>query len=132
MLRTKCILTPRDGNDGLRISVMSRHTLSNGRTPDKRIIENISYDSWIPELAPPSMLVRDFYRKNLSFEGLIEKYQEYLQTQEARERVIELAEKALKSDVTILCIEESPERCHRRFLAEECRKYRPSLILDIK
>ncbi len=32
MLRTKCILLPKEREDGLRISVMSRHTEDDGKT----------------------------------------------------------------------------------------------------
>lgn len=39
MLKTACILSERTEEQGVRISVMSRHTLEDGKTPDKRIME---------------------------------------------------------------------------------------------
>ena len=36
-LFTKCILKEKENNDGLRISVMSRHTQNDGVKLDKRI-----------------------------------------------------------------------------------------------
>lgn len=91
MLRTRCILIPKAYDDGLRVSVMSRHTLSDGKTPDVRIKQDISYDLWIPQLAPLPMSVRDYYQDKLSFEELAERYRWYLQTQKQRERVEKLA-----------------------------------------
>ena len=41
-LYTKSILKPRSSRDGRRISVMSRHTLEDGVTQDKRITEKSS------------------------------------------------------------------------------------------
>jgi len=37
-LSTGCILSPRQESDGTRISVMSRHTLNDGKTSDERIV----------------------------------------------------------------------------------------------
>ena len=37
MLRTKCIKAPIESEDDLRVSVMSRHTLADGITPDPEI-----------------------------------------------------------------------------------------------
>ena len=62
MLRTKCILHPAEPEDGTRISVMGRHTLSDGKTKDARIVPGISYDEHMPELAPPLKLVGLWHR----------------------------------------------------------------------
>jgi len=37
MLKSKCILAEKNIDDGQRISIMSRHTLNDGKTPDERI-----------------------------------------------------------------------------------------------
>ena len=42
-----------------------------------------------------------------------------------------LSLRALKENVTFLCIEEKPDFCHRRLLAEECKKYQPNLEIII-
>lgn len=49
MLKSKCILSPIDDKDGIRISIMSRHTLQDGKTNDIRIIKQI-FDEHRPEL----------------------------------------------------------------------------------
>ena len=67
MLKTKCILEPKEISDGLRISVMNRHTLNDGVTPDLRI-DSSSYDLWFPWLAPPNLLLGDYYKRGLPWE----------------------------------------------------------------
>ena len=49
MLKSKCILSSKKPEDGTRISIMSRHTLNDGKTPDERITED-SFDIHQPEL----------------------------------------------------------------------------------
>lgn len=56
MLKSKSILAEIDANDGKRISVMSRHTKSDGQTPDERLTPD-RYDEHRPELAAPARLV---------------------------------------------------------------------------
>jgi uncharacterized protein YeaO (DUF488 family) len=131
MLKTKCILEEVCDSDGLRISVMSRHTLDDGVTPDSRIT-SASYDSRLPSLAPPSQLLRDYYKWGLSWDKFEKKYLEYINEPWIQTEIQRLASKSLESDITLLCIEESPENCHRRLLAEECKKYEPGLVLDVR
>lgn len=131
MLKTKSILETKEDTDGLRISVMSRHTLDDGITPHPEIT-NSSYDQWLPILAPPAKLLGDYYKKGLPWEQFEQKYLSYIRSSNIRTEVVQLAEKSLDSVITLLCIEESPEYCHRKLLAEECKKYQPNLALSIK
>jgi uncharacterized protein YeaO (DUF488 family) len=126
MLFTKSILKAQEVSDGVRISVMSRHTLIDGVTPDVRITPKC-YDEWESELAPPERLVGDYYKRNLTWEKFKEEYLVFLQQNMGK--VKELARRAIFNDITILCIEDSPKYCHRRLLAEECQKYEQSLIV---
>jgi len=43
-----------------------------------------------------------------------------------------LSKEALKKDITLLCLEDAPDECHRRLLAEECKKINPKLEVEIK
>ena len=122
MLYTKSIIKPRSSNDGLRISVMSRHTLNDGLTPDPRISSD-SYDFWLKELAPPLKLVGDYYKRGLSWTEFEVRYREFLQQVDVSKKVRELARDALAQDLTLLCVEEDSTQCHRRLLAEECQNY---------
>ena len=129
MLRTKSILAPKGDYDRIRISIMSRHTLRDGITPDKRIDEN-SYDEWLREFAPPLKLIGDYYKRNLPWEKFEERYLDHLKF--IYDKVKKLSETALKKDITLLCIKESSEKCHRRLLAEECKRIKRELEILVK
>ena len=128
MLRTKSILAPKESYDGLRISVMSRHTLNDGITPDIRITEDL-FDEWKKEFAPPLKLLGNYYKRNLLWENFEIKYLNYLES--IYNEVSNLAKKAIQENITLLCVEESPKRCHRRLLAEECKRIKPRLEILI-
>ena len=131
MLKTKSILLPKEGSDGMRISVMSRHTLNDGITPHPQI-NSSSYDLWLPNLAPPAKLLGDYYKRGLPFEQFKEQYLSYINQHNIQIEVRYIAKKSVDSVITLLCIEESPEYCHRKILSEECKKYQLDLILDIR
>lgn len=131
MLKTKSILSLKEDSDGLRISVMSRHTLNDGITPHPKI-NSSSYDIWMPDLAPPSRLLGDYYKRGLPWEQFEIQYLEYLKHPYIQIKVQGVARKGLDLIITFLCIEDSPEYCHRRLLAEECKKYQPALALIIR
>lgn len=122
MLFTKCILEPTSAEDGERISIMSRHTLNDGKTPDKRILES-SFDVHFPNLGPAPNLIGPYLREEISWNKFAEKYLEQIRMDTPAALVRLLAHRALHKDITLLCIEECPERCHRRLLAEECKRF---------
>lgn len=126
MLYTKSIIKEKSSEDGIRISVMSRHTLNDGITPDSRITKNC-FDEHLQIVAPPSKLIGDYYKRGLSWENFEKRYLEHLKKPEIAEIVKQLARRAIQQDITLLCIEETAEHCHRRLLAEECRRYQHSL-----
>ena len=129
-LKTASIKRPVQENDGIRISVMSRHTLTDGVTPDPDITE-ASFDLWWPELAPPPRLIGSYYRYELSWEDFEDGFRRHLETPEAQQFLRWLIALAERTTVTILCVEATPERCHRRLIAEACRKMEPSLRIII-
>ncbi|MFH0701594.1 MAG: DUF488 domain-containing protein [Candidatus Woesearchaeota archaeon] len=126
MLYTKCIFLPVERSDGTRISVMSRHTLEDGVTPDHRIAPTL-YKEWRKEFAPPDTLVGDYYKRGLPWPEFEKRYLAHLRTPEVGIKVISLAKRAAVEDITLLCAEETPEHCHRRLLAEECQRYETRL-----
>ena len=131
MLRTKCILLPKEALDGYRISVMSRHTLNDGVTPDLRITRD-SYDLHLSSLVPPLRLLGDYYKRGLPWVEFERRYFNYLQLPSVWEQVLELAVESMINVFTLLCIEETSEYCHRRLLAEECKRLRPEIELYIR
>ena len=125
-LYTKCILKSPSPEDGLRISIMSRHTLSDGKTPDSRI--NLeSYDKHWKFFAPEPKLIGSYYRNEIGWDNFEERYLKQVRSPQSAGMVKYLAKVALKHDITILCIEEGCEQCHRRILAEECQRIIPDL-----
>jgi uncharacterized protein YeaO (DUF488 family) len=130
-LMTQCILAPREATDGLRISIMSRHTLNDGITPNPSIKET-SYEQHFPELAPSLILLGDYYKRHLSWAAFERRFRAQMHTQEMRTALQTLALQALMEDITLLCIEDTPEHCHRRLVAEECKLLVPELTIVIR
>ncbi len=130
-LRTKSIKAPPEAADGVRVSIMSRHTLPDGVTPDPEITHG-SYDEWVVALAPPPRLIGDYYRRELPWEEFADRYLAWLERDEASEPIRDLLERARSEDVTLLCVEDGPEYCHRRLLAEACRRLDPDLEVEIE
>lgn len=122
------------------VSVMSRHTLEDGITPDSEILLD-GVDHRI-QLAPPPKLVGDWYRGRLgtrtkeTFESAFApRYVDHLTARPDETR--RLGEAALARDVVIMCIEEATHNpadllCHRRLLAEYCLKLYPGLHVRVE
>jgi uncharacterized protein YeaO (DUF488 family) len=130
-LRTKSILAQIEKEDGYRISVMNRHTLEDSITPDKRINEKM-YDKHEKLLAPSSKLLGDYYKRGISWKEYEGKFKKEICDTDIVKILKDISLKALKENITLLCIEEKPDFCHRRLLAEECKKYQPNLEIIIK
>ncbi len=118
MIKTKCIKDPIEPSDGIRISVMSSHTID-GIIPDTEITENM-YDLHIPELAAPKKLLGDYYKRGLSWSEYETRYLEYIRTLDIKLLILDLIKKY--DIITFLCIESDDSKCHRRLLQEECIK----------
>ncbi len=118
-LYTKSAQLPPQKKDGIRICIMRRPG------------DEIQWDIWIPHLAPSHQLLTDYHQGKVDWDGFCVQFQkevikdkkEYLQV------VIDLAK---LHDITLICWEETPERCHRRLIAEECKKINTSLEVVIK
>ncbi len=131
-LRTKSIHAPITREDGYRISVMSRHTLNDGITPDPLITDE-SFNEWKKELAPPDTLVGSYYRRNLPWVEFEKQYIDFLQKPEQRVNLENLiSQLKTENTITLLCVEEHPDHCHRRLLAQECQKINPEIQLVIR
>lgn len=134
MLRTKCIKDknrPRS-EDGLRVSIMSRHTLSDGVTPDPEI-SPASFEEWWRELAPPPRLIGAYYRSEIMWREFEAGFSKHLaEFPPAQTRLRQLVAMAKVRDVTIMCVEPTPEKCHRRLVAEAARALDPELQVVIE
>lgn len=106
---------------------MSRHSLEDGATPDGRIVSGESYDEWARELAPPDKLVGLYYKGLIDWSRYSSEYLTHLRSKPLSTVVAAFAKRCTKETMTILCIEESAEHCHRRILAEELSRIEPSV-----
>ncbi|MDR0369233.1 MAG: hypothetical protein LBH96_01515 [Candidatus Peribacteria bacterium] len=97
-LKSKCILSPIEEQDGKRISIMSRHTLNDGITPDIRITPNL-YQEHNKKLAPPSKVIGSYYKHKINFKTYSEKYLEYLESI-SEDIIHSLILPATKQDIT--------------------------------
>lgn len=128
-LFTKCILDEKEENDGVRISVMSRHTLNDGVTPDTRITSS-TYEEHHPELAPSLKLIGDYYKRALSWDQFEFRFCEQIKNPSTQVILGDIAARSLSENVTLMCIEKEPHFCHRRLLVEECKRLVPEIIVE--
>lgn len=131
MLKTKCIKADRDNADGRRISIMSRHTLADGVTPDPEITDDL-YDEWWQELGPPPALIGAYYRRGMKWSDFESGYRAHLAQPEVAARLGRVAILSLREDITLLCLEPEPDYCHRRLVAEACQSLIQELEVDIR
>lgn len=129
-LMTKSIRSYPNPGDGMRISVMSRHTLSDGITPDPEITI-FHFDIWWKDLAPPVKLVGAYYKGNITWDEFAVSYRIYLNNEQRHQSLRKLIDLAKKCNITLLCVEDDPEKCHRRLIAEKCSELDPDLEIII-
>lgn len=110
---------------------MSRHTKNDGITPHPEITAK-SFSIWLQELAPRTSLVGDYYKRGLNWESFRAAYIDFLRESPQVEKTRDLTRQALTQDITIMCVEENPEHCHRRLLAEACQLVEPNLTIVIR
>ena len=119
-LYTKSIQARPSKKDGIRICIMRR--------PD---FNTAQFDMWMPVLAPSHQLLTDIHEKIIDKPEYNRRFHTEVILGQAR-FVKLLVDMALKQDVTILCWEETPEKCHRKLVAEECKRINPKLSVVLK
>ena len=105
MLRTKSIQAPKEVTDGIRISIM--------RKPRG------DYDILIPALASSELLLNSYHENKINWDEYERAYLLEMHNNPDSKRMIQfLIDIASVSDITLLCWEETPEKCHRRLISE--------------
>lgn len=134
VLQTDCILRVPMNPDpafGVRVAVMSRLTLNDGVTHDKRL--DGRWDQHHPELGPPPKLIGDYYRSpDPSWDDFALSYLDHLSGHVQRQAMEEVLFLLHTANVTMMCIQETPDKCHRRLLAEEMWKIMDGLRVDVR
>ncbi len=119
MLKTKSLQLKKNKNDGIRICVM------------RRIKSSYDFDLWFSKVAPSERLLRQYIiKKEISWKEFKPKFLRSLKR--SRKYIKFLINLAEDQDVTLLCWEKSPKQCHRRLVAEECKKINYKLKVIIK
>lgn len=117
-LKTKSIQEKRAKQDGIRICIM------------RRIKPEFDFDIWLPALSPSTELLKDYHDKKINwdeYEILFTK--EVLETQ--KEFIEIIGELCKNHTISLLCWEETPEKCHRRLVAERINELFPEVKLSL-
>ncbi len=105
MLYTKSIQAPKESSDGIRISIM--------RKPRG------DYDMLIPALAPSELLLNSYHENKMSWDEYEQEYLGEMHNNSDVKKILKFIIDASQStDITLLCWEETPEKCHRRLILE--------------
>lgn len=118
-LYTKSIQKRMTKNDGIIICIMRR--------PGNWA----SFDLWFPILAPSDDLLTKYHQKKYDWNNFKKHFKREVIFKQQRFIKL-LVEIAKKRKVTICCWEKTPEKCHRRLIAEECRRLDRSLKIILK
>ena len=110
MVKTKRICDPPEASDGERFLV-------NRGKPPFRSWEELSLCGWLKCLGPSKELLQDWREKKISWEEYKSRYLEEMSGQGQREKIQELAGRASRGTMTLLCFEPEDEpHCHRHLL----------------
>lgn len=118
-LFTKSIQAKPSKNDGIRICIMRRPN------------DDAVYDVLMPVLAPSHELLTDIHTKKIDKAEYNRRFHKEVVL--GQRRFIKfLTNISLENDVTILCWEETPEKCHRKLVADACKKLNPDLDVVLR
>lgn len=131
-LHTKSMSAEPSEQDGLRICVMRDPGIYNRHLAAfRQKFQMPMYDKQLKLLAPPLWLKNDYKEGKISWEDYVPIFKrEVLEKYSGLIKAISYF--AMITDITLLCSEKTPEQCHRRLLAEECKKYQPGLEVIVE
>ena len=131
-LYTASMSAPPSTNDGLRICIMRDPRIYNRH--QKKFQQKhgrAMYDKHLKALAPSEELKNAYKSGGLRWEDYEPRFQEEV-LERASETLRALAKVAMLTDITLLCSEKTPDRCHRRLVAEECARLVPDLEVIVR
>jgi uncharacterized protein YeaO (DUF488 family) len=89
------------------------------------------YDAMLKLLAPSKELKEAYKKGVIDWATYVPRFKrEVLEPQAELIQLIGIL--AISQDITLLCSEPSPEFCHRRLIAEECKRYNPQLAMIVQ
>jgi uncharacterized protein YeaO (DUF488 family) len=105
MIKTKCILEPKNKEDGTRICVM------------RFVQSHYDYDTWLPILAPSIQLLEDYRRRYITWGEYEKRYLEEMKKKNQQQTIKYLKQRNKVGEIiTLLCHENNDKFCHRRLL----------------
>ena len=108
-IRLKRIYEPPSEDDGHRV-------LSTRYWP--RGVPKSKVDEYTTKTAPSRALLREFKHEGLSWEEYVPRYLEEMSAEEAKSAIWALATLAQSKRITLMCICEDENRCHRSLLRD--------------
>jgi uncharacterized protein YeaO (DUF488 family) len=72
-----------------------------------------------------------YYKRGLSWEDFKKGYLEFLKKPETQAKISLLIDMTKTQIVTVLCVEDNPEFCHRKLLLEEIQRLDPNIKVII-
>ncbi|MFZ0035465.1 MAG: DUF488 family protein [Sedimentisphaerales bacterium] len=106
-VKTKCIYEPKSKNDGYRVLVM--RLWPRGISKDK-------IDIWVKDLGTPPDLIKKWKSGSISWAEFSKQYRKF--ATQHKDKIDELALKAKKETITLLCSCRDGKYCHRALLEE--------------
>lgn len=106
----------------------SRLTKNDGVTPDPDLEQVAVWNHWITGLAPNPKAVGAWYRGEISWKEFTRLYREHLSTNAgvaATNFLYQLVKE--RGPVTVLCVEDTPEHCHRSILLDYMKEKYPEI-----
>jgi uncharacterized protein YeaO (DUF488 family) len=114
MIRTKSVYDPPEQSDGDRILVTRYWPRGISR-------DRLTITDWRQNLAPSKELLQDWKKHKITWQEYTLRYHEEMRDQQAA--IKELADRAKRGTITLLCFErENDPHCHRHLLKELVEK----------
>jgi uncharacterized protein YeaO (DUF488 family) len=110
---SKTVYDKPEASDGVRILVM--RFWPRGISKDR-----IKINAWMKDLGTEKTLIKKWKGGKISWKDFANEYRNSLKGKKAL--LQELADMTKKGNVTLLCTDKDPERCHRSLLAKEIEK----------
>lgn len=98
---------------------MSRHTYLDGITPRPELDEMC--DEHYSELGPSPRLTGKWIREEISWNYYVIEYENEMRSIESMKVIKKIIRSVIKENVTVMCIEESSENCHRGVFLKICK-----------
>lgn len=108
-IRLKRVYEPASPDDGRRI-LATRYWA--------RGVPKSAVDEYDTKVAPSRELLREFKHEGLTWEGYVPRYLEEMRSEAAQSDINRLAEMAKSGRITLMCICEDENRCHRSLLRQ--------------